>query len=58
MKKTEFYKKLKKRHIVFYENGSRHDIFIHKPTGKKVAIPRHTEFSNDFLKLILKEVFG
>jgi hypothetical protein len=57
MNKTEFTKKLRKYKIVFLENGTRHDIYIHKPTGKKIAIPRHTEFSNAFLKEVLKEVF-
>jgi predicted RNA binding protein YcfA (HicA-like mRNA interferase family) len=56
MNKHEFLKKLSKNGISFSSHGSRHDIYVHNPTGKKVVIPRHSEYSNDFLKLILREV--
>lgn len=58
MNKHEFLKKLSKNNILFLNHGTRHDIYVHKPSGKKVAIPRHSEYSNDFLKLVLKEIFG
>jgi hypothetical protein len=29
---------------------------MHKVTGKKVAVPRHTEIKNKFLKKILNEI--
>jgi len=28
----------------------------HKETGKMIPVPRHSEFSNDFLKDVLKEI--
>jgi hypothetical protein len=31
-------------------------IYMHKVTGKKVAVPRHTEIKNKFLKKILNEI--
>jgi len=31
-------------------------IYIHKTTGKKVAIPRHSEIKNKFIKNVLKEI--
>ena len=37
-------------------NGTRHDIYKHKETGKMIPVPRHSEFSNEFLKDILKEI--
>jgi len=29
---------------------------MHKITGKKIAVPRHTEIKNKFLKKILNEI--
>ncbi|MCL2233748.1 MAG: type II toxin-antitoxin system HicA family toxin [Treponema sp.] len=55
MNKKAFLKALKENGLYFDHHGSRHDIYIHK-TGKKVPIPRHNEFSNEFLKVILKEI--
>ena len=56
MNKSEFLKRLSDNEIAFLRHGSRHDIYIHNPTGKKIAIPRHAEFSNVFLKKILNEI--
>ena len=56
MKREDFIYFLKQNDIVFHKHGSRHDIYIHKTTGKKVAIPRHGEIKNKFLKLILTEI--
>jgi len=42
---------------VFYDlHGSKHDIYRHRETGKMIPVPRHSEFSNDFLKDVLKEI--
>ena len=56
MNRTEFIKILKEHGVVFYKNGTRHDIYIHTSSGKKVAIPRHREIKNKFLRLILDEI--
>jgi hypothetical protein len=56
MNRTEFLKILKEHNVVFHKNGSRHDIYIHTVSGKKVAIPRHREIKNKFLKMILDEI--
>jgi len=56
MNRNEFLKILKERGLVFHKNGSQHDIYIHIASGKKIAIPRHREMQNKFLKLILKEI--
>jgi len=56
MNRTEFLKILKEYDVAFYKNGSRHDIYIHKTSGKKIAIPRHREIKNKFLKMILDEI--
>jgi predicted RNA binding protein YcfA (HicA-like mRNA interferase family) len=56
MNRTDFIRFLEKNGLVFYKHGSRHDIYIHKVTGKKVAVPRHNEIKNKFLKLILSEI--
>jgi hypothetical protein len=34
----------------------RDSLYKHKETGKKIPVPRHSEFSNEFLKDILKEI--
>jgi predicted RNA binding protein YcfA (HicA-like mRNA interferase family) len=56
MNRTAFLKALKKHGVVFFRNGANHDLYIHSKTGKKIPIPRHNEFSNDFFKAILKEI--
>jgi len=40
--------------IFFDHHGTRHDIYKHKETGKKIPIPRHSEFSNEFLESYFK----
>ena len=57
MNRTEFLKVLKEKGVEFYRHGSRHDIYIHIASGKKVAIPRHGEIKNKFINLLLKELF-
>jgi len=54
--RTEFIRILSEYGVEFYKHGSRHDIYIHTATGKKIAIPRHREIKNKFLNLILKEI--
>jgi hypothetical protein len=56
MNRTEFLNILKEHNVVFHKNGSRHDIYIHTISGKKVTIPRHREMKNKFLKMILDEI--
>jgi predicted RNA binding protein YcfA (HicA-like mRNA interferase family) len=56
MNRTDFIKFLERNGLEFYKHGSRHDIYIHKVTGKKVAVPRHSEIKNKFLKIILSEI--
>jgi hypothetical protein len=56
MNKHEFLNRLSENGISFSHHGTRHDIYIHRLTGKKIAIPRHVEFSNVFLKKVLQEI--
>ena len=56
MKREDFIHFLEQNGLVFYKHGSRHDIYIHQTTGKKVSVPRHREIKNKFLKLILDEI--
>ena len=56
MNKRAFLKALKKHGLYLFRHGSKHDVYEHRKTGKKLTIPRHNEFSNDFLKEILKEI--
>jgi predicted RNA binding protein YcfA (HicA-like mRNA interferase family) len=53
MKRGDFLKILKERGVVFYAHGSNH---IHKDTGKKIPIPRHSEIKNSTVAGILKEI--
>ncbi|MCL2008709.1 MAG: type II toxin-antitoxin system HicA family toxin [Treponema sp.] len=56
MNRTEFLKILKKNGLEFHKHGSRHDIYIHVASGKKIAIPRHREITNKFVKIILSQI--
>jgi predicted RNA binding protein YcfA (HicA-like mRNA interferase family) len=54
--RNAFIKILAEKGVFFDHHGSRHDIFIHQATGKKIPIPRHSEMKNKFLKRILDEI--
>ncbi|MCL1812594.1 MAG: type II toxin-antitoxin system HicA family toxin [Treponema sp.] len=56
MKRSEFIKILAKNEVIFFRNGSNHDIYIQSKTGKKVSVPRHGEIDNILVKEILKEL--
>jgi predicted RNA binding protein YcfA (HicA-like mRNA interferase family) len=56
MNRNDFIRFLEQYGLEFFRHGSRHDIYIHKLTGKKVAVPRHTEIKNKLLKKVLKEI--
>ena len=56
MKRNEFIKILAENGVVFFRNGSKHDIYRHSVTGKKITVPRHGEIENKLVKEILKEI--
>jgi predicted RNA binding protein YcfA (HicA-like mRNA interferase family) len=56
MNRNDFIFLLEQNGLEFYRHGSRHDVYIHKVTGKKVTVPRHSEIKNKFLKIILNEI--
>ncbi|MDR1047380.1 MAG: type II toxin-antitoxin system HicA family toxin [Treponema sp.] len=56
MKRNAFIKILNEKGVFFHQNGANHDIFIHKTTGKKIPVPRHTEIKNTTVRGILKEI--
>jgi len=56
MNRKAFIKILELNGVIFDHHGSKHDIYKHKETGKQIPVPRHSEFSNEFLKDILKEI--
>ena len=56
MNRKDFISFLEQYGLQFYRHGSKHDIYIHRITGKKIAVPRHTEIKNKFLKKILNEI--
>jgi len=56
MKRGEFIKILAGHNMVFFRNGSKHDIYRHSVTGKKITVPRHGEIENKLAKEILKEI--
>jgi predicted RNA binding protein YcfA (HicA-like mRNA interferase family) len=56
MNRNDFIRFLEFNGLVFYRHGARHDIYIHQQTGKKVAVPRHSEIKNKFLQRILGEI--
>ena len=56
MNRKAFIKILELNGVYFDHHGTRHDIYKHLETGKKIPVPRHSEFSNDFLKEILAEI--
>jgi predicted RNA binding protein YcfA (HicA-like mRNA interferase family) len=56
MNRRAFLRILELNGVYFDHHGSRHDIYKHKETEKIIPVPRHSEFSNEFLKDILKEI--
>ena len=56
MKRNEFIKILAENGVVFFRNGSKHDIYRHSITGKKVTVPRHSEIENKLAKDILRQL--
>ena len=58
MNRKAFIKILELNGVFFDSHGSKHDIYRHKETGKMIPVPRHSEFSNEFLKDVLKEIPG
>ena len=56
MNRKAFIKILELNGVFFDYHGSKHDIYKHNGTGKKIPVPRHSEYSNIFLKEILKEI--
>jgi len=56
MNRKDFLHFLENYGLEFFRHGSKHDIYIHKITGKKVAVPRHSEIKNKFLKKVLNEI--
>ena len=56
MNRRAFIKMLQLNGVYFDHHGARHDIYKHKETGKMIPVPRYSEFSNEFLKDILKEI--
>jgi len=56
MKRNQFLKILASYGVEFFKHGANHDIYIQRKTGKKVAVPRHGEIENEFLRIILKEI--
>ena len=56
MNRNDFIKFLGQNGLTFYKHGARHDIYIHKMSGKKVPVPRHGEIKNKLLKIILAEI--
>ena len=56
MNRRAFIKMLELNGVYFEKHGKRHDIFRHKETEKMIPVPRHSEFSNEFFKDVLKEI--
>ena len=56
MNRNDFIYFLERYGLEFHKHGSKHDIYIHKVTGKRVAVPRHSEITNKFLKKIITEI--
>jgi len=48
MNRNDFIHFLEQYGLEFFRHGSRHDIYAHKVTGKKIAVPRHTEIKINF----------
>jgi predicted RNA binding protein YcfA (HicA-like mRNA interferase family) len=56
MNRRAFLRILELNGVYLDHHGAKHDIYKHKETGKIIPVPRHSEFSNEFLKDILKEI--
>ena len=51
---TELIKRLTAAGCVFVRPGSRHDLYMNPASGKKQAVPRHSEVDEDLARHILK----
>jgi len=40
MNRNDFIYLLEQNGLEFHRHGSRHDVYIHKVTGKKITVPR------------------
>ncbi|GAB6393132.1 MAG: type II toxin-antitoxin system HicA family toxin [Treponematales bacterium] len=56
MKRGLFIRMLAERGAVFFRHGAKHDIYIQRSSGKKIAVPRHGEIENKFARIVLKEL--
>jgi predicted RNA binding protein YcfA (HicA-like mRNA interferase family) len=56
VKRNQFLKILASLGVELLKHGANHDIYIQRASGKKVAVPRHGEIENEFLRIILKEI--
>jgi predicted RNA binding protein YcfA (HicA-like mRNA interferase family) len=56
MNRNDFIHFLERYGLEFHRHGSKHDIYIHKTTGKKTAVPRHSEIKNKLLKKIISQL--
>jgi predicted RNA binding protein YcfA (HicA-like mRNA interferase family) len=54
--RNDFIKILAENGVFFDHHGKRHDVFVHRTTGKKIPVPRHSEMKNKFLKRVLDEI--
>jgi predicted RNA binding protein YcfA (HicA-like mRNA interferase family) len=56
MKRKELIKRISSAGCVLVRHGTRHDLYRNPKTGKKQAIPRHSEIDENLAKHILKEL--
>jgi predicted RNA binding protein YcfA (HicA-like mRNA interferase family) len=53
---SELLRRLRRAGFRLVENGSRHDIYEHQATGRRVIVPRHKrEMPNGTYRAILKD---
>ena len=56
MKRKEFIKVLIKNGCYLERHGKKHDLYVNPFTGRKAAIPRHSELKDTLCKLIKNQL--
>ena len=56
MKRRELIKRLTAAGCVLVRPGARHDLYTNPQTGKRQAVPRHTEIDEFLARHILKQL--
>lgn len=56
MKRRQLLDHLKANGCEFLREGSRHTMYVNRPTARSTAVPRHNEITNNMARKICKDL--